>query len=43
MEYSRNLCDKFQKYNPFIYDVSKNREQVLDKIVNDIKVEFGVA
>jgi len=42
MEYSRNLHDKFQKYDPFIYDISKNREQVLDNIVNDIKVKFGL-
>jgi len=42
MEFSRNLYDKFQKYDPIIYDVSENREQVLDKIVNDIKVEFGM-
>ena len=43
LEYSRNLSDKLQKYNPIIYDVSKNREQVLDKIVNDMKIEFGMA
>ena len=42
MEHSRNLRDELQKYNPVIYDVSKNREQVLDKIVNNIKVEFGL-
>jgi len=40
IEYSRNFYDKFQKYNPIIYDVSKNRKSVLDKIVNDIK--FGL-
>jgi len=43
IEYSRNFCDKFQKYDPLIYDVSKNREQVLDKIINDIKIEFDMA
>jgi len=42
IEYSRNFRDKFQKYNPIIYDVSKNRAQVLDNIVNDIKVKFGI-
>jgi len=40
IEYSRNFHDKFHKYNPVIYDVSKNRKSVLDKIVNDIK--FGL-
>ena len=28
--------DKFQRYNFMVYDVSDNREQVLDKIVSDI-------
>jgi len=42
IEDSKNFCDKFQKYDPIIYDVSKNREQVLDKIVNDIKAKFGL-
>ena len=42
MGHSRNLLDELQKYNPVIYDVSKNREQVLDKIVNNIKFEFGM-
>ena len=43
IEYSRYLYEKFQEYNLVIYDVSNNREQVLDKIVSDIKVEFGMA
>jgi len=37
IEYSRNFHEKFQKYNPIVYDVSKNREKVLDEIVRDIK------
>ena len=41
-EYSRNFRDNFQKYDPIIYDVSKNRAQVLDNIVNDIKMKFGM-
>ena len=42
IEYSRSLHDKFQKYAHMIYDVSDNREQVFGKIINDIKVEFGM-
>ena len=42
IEYSRSFNDKFQKYAPIVYDVSYNREQVLDTIVNDIKVRFGI-
>ncbi|MCL2696477.1 MAG: hypothetical protein FWE74_00185 [Oscillospiraceae bacterium] len=37
IEYSRNFYNKYQKHNPVIYDVSKNREQVLNKIINDIE------
>ena len=37
IEDSRQLHKKFQKHNFMIYDVSSDREQVLDKIVNDIK------
>jgi len=37
IEYSRNFCEKFQKYNLAIYDVSNNREKVLDEIVKYIK------
>ena len=37
IEYSRYIYDKFQKYEPIIYDISNNREYVLDKIVDDIK------
>ena len=33
---SRKMHDKFQKHNFMIYDVSDNRGQVLDRIVNDI-------
>jgi len=42
IEYSLGFRDKFQKYDIDIYDVSKNRAQVLDKIVNDVKVKFGL-
>ncbi|MCL2188968.1 MAG: hypothetical protein FWC16_08625 [Defluviitaleaceae bacterium] len=38
IEYSKNFHAIFQKYNPIIYDVSKNRNDVLDKIVADIKL-----
>jgi hypothetical protein len=41
IEYSKNFRDEFQMYAPVIYDVSSNREQVLDKIVNDIKAMLG--
>ena len=42
-EESNNFIrDQFQKWNPIVYDVSKNRNDVLDKIVNDVKVEFGL-
>jgi len=40
IEDSKDFCDKFQKYDPIIYDVSENREQVLDDIVNDIKAKM---
>jgi len=40
IEYSRNFLDNFKKYAPVTYDVSKNRKQVLDKIVNDIKTKY---
>jgi len=36
LEYSRTLYDKCKKYGPIFYDVSNDREQVLDKIFNDI-------
>ena len=42
MESNKIFATKFQKYNPVIYDVSENREQVLDNIVNDVKVKFGL-
>ena len=34
---SRLFSEKFQKYNFMVYDVSNNREQVLDEVVDDIK------
>ena len=34
---SKLLYDKFQKHNFMVYDVSNNREQILDRVVNDIK------
>ena len=37
IEYSRNFHEKFQKYNPIVYDVSKNREKILDEIVKNIR------
>jgi len=40
IEYSKNFQDKYQNYDIEIYDVSKNREQILDKIVDDVKVKF---
>ena len=42
IEYSRNFYENFKQYDPIIYDVSENREQVLDKIVNDIKIIFDM-
>jgi len=36
VEYNRKILDKYSIYNPRIYDVSQEREQVLDKIVSDI-------
>ena len=42
IEYSRSLYDKCRKYDPVFYDVSKNREQVLDTIVSDIKIKSGM-
>ena len=37
IEDSKLMYDKFQKHNFMIYDVSDNREQILNKIVNDIQ------
>ena len=34
---SKQLYDQFKEYNFMIYDVSNNREQVLNDIINDIK------
>jgi len=36
------MYDKFQKHNFMIYDVSDNREQVLNRIVNDIKIKSNI-
>ena len=36
-EDSRLMYEKFQKHSFMIYDVSNDREEVLNKIVNDIK------
>ena len=40
VEYSRKIHDMYSVYNPLFYDVSQNREQVLDKIVKDIAKDF---
>ena len=37
IEYSRSFYDEYQKFGSIIYDVSNNREQVLERIINDIK------
>ena len=42
IEYSQNFRNKHQKYDILIYDVSNDREQVLNKIVDDIRVKFGL-
>jgi len=34
---SRLMYEKFQKHNFMIYDVSNDREQILNKIINDVK------
>ena len=41
IDYSRGFSEKYKKYNPIIYDVSYNRELVLDKAFNDIKSFIG--
>jgi len=38
IKYSQTFAERFQKYKPAIYDVSTNRQAVLDKIVNDVKL-----
>ena len=38
IEDSKMFYDKFQKHNFMIYDVSNDREKVLNKIVDDVKV-----
>ena len=38
---SKSMYDKFQKHGFMIYDVSNNREQILNNIVNDIKAKLG--
>ena len=37
IEYSRNFYEEYKKYDPVIYDVSHDREQVLNRVANDIK------
>jgi len=37
IEDSRQMYDKLQRHNFMIYDVSNDREQTLNKIVNDVK------
>jgi GTPase SAR1 family protein len=41
IEDSSRMYDKFQKHNFMIYDVSDNREQVLNRIVNDVSIIFN--
>jgi len=41
IEYSRNFRENFKQYNPIIYDVSNNREQILDTALRDIKIRLG--
>lgn len=40
--YSQNFYENFKQYDPIIYDVSNNCEQVLDAIVSDIKIRIGM-
>ena len=42
VEDSKQMYDRFQKHNFMIYDVSDNREQVLNRIVNDIKIKSNI-
>jgi len=41
IEYSRTIFDKLQGYDHIIYDVSHNRDQVLDKVVEDVIAMFA--
>ena len=43
MEYSRNFREKFQKFGLVIYEVSQNREEAMNEIINDIKNKFSLA
>ena len=38
IEDSKEMTEQFKKHNFMIYDVSNDREQVLNKIINDIKL-----
>ena len=40
VSYNRSMSEHLVKYGFTIYDTSKEREQVLDKIVDDIKLKL---